>query len=80
MDRRVERTQEAVPQPMGGQPPGANPQEQFDRLLAPELPDEEDDLLVREVLSLEEPAEAADSLLQVLNMHAYEWVPYWDRT
>lgn len=58
-----------------------SPQAQWDRLLAvdPANP-EELDRLAHTFLQDEDPREAADSLLQVLNLHASQRVPYWDRT
>lgn len=57
------------------------PQQQLECLLAPspELP-EEQDRLSKSFLSEKNPLQAGDSLLQVLNLHAQERVPYWDKT
>lgn len=57
------------------------PEKQQEFLLAadPALPKEKDGL-VNDLSKLQDPQEAANLVLQVLNLHASQRIPYWDKT
>ena len=58
-----------------------SPEQQLEFLLAsaPALPKEQD-RLINDLPKLEQPLEASALVLQVLNLHAAQRIPYWDRS